>query len=120
MEEKLYLAALNLKKALENDKDVKLLLELEQKLSKNDRLLLLLNEYQTLQKELNSKLTIHDVDSFAVKDLRQALAQLKYILDTEPEIAAYNNQFKIVNAIYKTISRELFSAFSDNKGCKCS
>lgn len=119
MEETLYLHALKLKEAVETNKDFRLLLELEQKLSENERLLPLLNEYQSLQSELNNKLVIHDVDSIEVKDLRQALAQLKYIIDTEPEIALYNNQFKIVSAIYKKISHELFADFNDNKGCKC-
>ncbi len=119
MDETLYLNALKLKEALENNKEVKLLLELENKLIENERLSPLLKEFQSLQNELNNKLQIYDVDSLEIRKLRQALAQVKYILDTEPEIVIYNNQFKIVNAIYKNISQELFGAFSENKGHKC-
>lgn len=120
MNEKIYTLALALHDALENNPDVLKLKETEKASEENATVAALLKEYENVKQTINELVEHYDFESKEVKEKRNFLSKIKYVLDNEPLIKCYNKQFKIVSKMYEEISNEIINALGLNREITCS
>ncbi len=107
MDIKLYELAANLHESLEEHPDVKLLVEHEEALQKDENIVMLMKEYDTLQLEINTMLESFSIENPRVKEKCGRLFKIKYQLDNEPLVVKYKKQYNVVNKMYRKIADEL-------------
>lgn len=107
----LYEKAYALKEILEKHPDVLLLKAYEKAMENDESLCALAADYHDAQEQLTLLLEYVDAETSEAKNARKTLAMLKYALDCHESVARYQKQYKIVNNLYKKISKALFSKY---------
>lgn len=101
MDDKLYLDVINLKKALIENKDVKLLNKFENEMENNDQVKVLVYQFDIAQVNYNDALKHNDPE---VKYYYKKMVDCYYNLNQNDVVKQYNKQYEKVKILYDKIN----------------
>lgn len=119
MNKRIYEAAINLHKVLEEHSATRALKIVEQAIAEDETLQELFQIIHKSETEMNEKLEYLPLESKEIKALRRKLFTHKYNMDTQPIMKEYNRLYKEVSTLYNYVSRELSALLVTKKGKTC-
>lgn len=104
MDDKLYIDVINLKKALMEDSDVKLLNKFESEMENDDQVKLLAYQFDMAQLNYNDALKHNDPE---VKNYYKKMIDCYHNLNQNDKVKQYNEQYEKVKILYVKINNLL-------------
>ncbi len=118
MNNELYSSLVSLKEAIENDKRVKALNEIEKRMSEDEEVMRLSYLKDVASFEYDDALKHFKEDDEVVLQKQKTLYETKYNLDSHPLVKEYNQKYQEVRLLYNHINDVLFSEFVSKNKCQ--